>query len=165
MNSMNRSIVPWAIGAALIVSPILTSPARSAGEILYTLNTNCTIGNKEEKCKVEAVDYPTATLYRTMLPDDKVTTIRLMDTPIFRAHVWSKEAKDWDPLKTISIQIPENLVCFNTNFCVYNPNFVQAMVEKRSAQHRTPQKIMKARFDDTGEISASCFDQGCDSPL
>ena len=162
---MKKSLASLALGATLIASPILTSSARAAGEVLYTLNTSCTIADKEEKCKIEAVDYPTATLYRAILPDDKITTIRLMDNPIFRAHVWSKEAKDWEPLKTISIQIPENLVCFNANFCVYNPNFVQAAVEKRSAEHRTPQKIMKARFDDTGEISASCFDQGCDSPL
>jgi hypothetical protein len=145
------------------MSPALQSLPGDAREVLYTLTTTCTIDDKAEKCNVEAVDYPSATLYRMILPGSRVTTVRLIDDPIFRAQIWNADKKDWEALQTLTINIPDNIVCYN-NLCVNNPNFVQAALERRKG-HRLSKRIMKARFDETGEISASCFDQGCDSPL
>jgi hypothetical protein len=145
-----------AVGAVLLLAPL---PGRS--EVLYKLDTQCSLaGAPPQPCTVEAVNEGTATLYRHRI--GAVTeTIRVTEAPV-RMSRWIEASKTWEPLKAAAARFSRNTVCFNgRQLCVVNPNYLNS-VRQDNPNLLAQRDLVKVRFDSTGRMNASCYDDGCE---
>lgn len=146
----------------LVAGAALTLPgaARAADTVLYTLNTRCSIeGAAAKACVVQAVDAGTATLYRHTI--GAVTmTVRITDRPL-RMERWNGARKTWQPLKEAAARFSTNTICFNgRDLCVVNPNYLNSVRQERP-EATTGRDLVMVRFDATGRVNLSCYDDGC----
>lgn len=145
-----------AAGAALA----LPGSAAAADTVLYTLNTRCSIeGAAPKACVVQAVDAGTATLYRHTI--GAVTmTVRITDRPL-RMERWNGARKTWQPLNEAAARFSTNTICFNgRDLCVVNPNYLNSVRQERP-EATTGRDLVMVRFDATGRVNLSCYDNGC----
>lgn len=132
----------------------------AADTALYTLNTRCSIdGAAPQACVVEAVDAGTATLYRHKV--GAVTmTVRISDAPL-RMERWNGAKKTWQPLEEAAARFSTNTICFNgRDLCVVNPNYLNSVRQDRP-DATAGRDLVMVRFDDTGRVNLSCYDDGC----
>lgn len=144
-----------AVGLALLALPL---PSRS--EVLYTLETRCSIrGAAAVACSVEAVNDEGATLYRHRI-GTQTETVRITDRPI-RMALWNATSKQWRDLSRASARFSTNTVCFNGNeLCVVNPNYLNSVREDNTAA-MAGRDLVRVNFGADGRINASCYDDGC----
>ena len=151
------------LGAALSLA-LLASPLPGRAEVLYKLNTQCSLkGAEPTACTVEAVNDGSATLYRHQIGSETVT-IRITDAPVRMAR-WDAAAKQWQNLKRASARFSANTVCFNgRELCVINPNYLNSVREDNPAA-TAKRDLVKVSFGADGRINASCYDDGCEVTL
>lgn len=148
-----------ALSLALLASPL---PSRS--EVLYTLNTQCSLrGAAPVACTVEAVNQSGVTLYRHRI-GSQIATVRITDKPI-RMALWDDSAKQWRNLNRASARFSTNTVCFNgEELCVVNPNYLNSVREDNLAA-AAGRDLVRVNFGADGRINASCYDDGCEVRL
>jgi len=151
------------LGAALSLA-LLASPVPARAEVLYKLNTQCSLkGAPPSPCTVEAVNDGTVTLYRHQIGAELVT-IRVSDSPVRMAR-WDAAGKQWQNLKRASARFSANTVCFNgRDLCVINPNYLNSVREDNPAA-TAKRDLVKVNFGGDGRINASCYDDGCEVTL
>ena len=139
---------------------LLTAPLPSRSEVLYTLETRCSIrGAAPVASSVEAVNEDGATLYRHRI-GSQVETVRISDKPI-RMDLWNADARQWRAVSRASARFSTNTVCFNGNeLCVVNPNYLNSVREDNTAA-MAGRDLVRVNFGSDGRINASCYDDGC----
>lgn len=144
---------------ALSVGPA-QAQARTEGKTLYTLTTQCSIkGEKPQSCVVEAIQAGDATLYRHKLAD-RVETVRITDKPV-RMNLWDHKAKSWQNLSSAGARFSTNTICFNgRDLCVVNANYLNSVREERP-DATAGRDLVQVRFDSTGRVNLTCYDDGC----
>jgi hypothetical protein len=138
-----------------------TGPGSAAADqVLYTLNTRCSIdGAAPQACVVEAVDAGAATLYRHKVGTSTMT-VRISDTPL-RMERWNGAKKTWQPLEEAAARFSTNTICFNgRDLCVVNPNYLNSVRQDRP-DATAGRDLVMVRFDNTGRVNLSCYDDGC----
>ena len=149
-----------AAGAALALPGSAATAAATTDTVLYTLNTRCSIeGAAPKACVVQAVDAGAATLYRHTI--GAVTmTVRITDRPL-RMERWNGARKTWQPLKEAAARFSTNTICFNgRDLCVVNPNYLNSVRQERP-EATSGRDLVMVRFDATGRVNLSCYDDGC----
>jgi hypothetical protein len=164
MNTLGRLILLCTSSALWVSSLVNPAQSQNQEKPLYTAETTCLWRGKVDKCKVVATDTPDATTYRMTVANQEAMTVRLGDRPLLRAQVWNQSNQSWEGLRQLTVLIPEQVVCFNGQLCVHNPNFVNSLLREKPG-HRISKKMIRSRFDPQGEILAVCFDEGCTAPL
>lgn len=160
MPSSKCWLVPFGTTAA-VASALLLAPLPGRSEVLYKLETQCSLaGAAPQPCSVEAVNEGQATLYRHRI-GTATETIRVTEAPV-RMSRWIAGAKSWEPLKAASARFSRNTVCFNgRQLCVVNPNYLNS-VRQDNPNLLAQRDLVKVRFDSTGRMNASCYDDGCE---
>ncbi|MEB3182868.1 MAG: hypothetical protein VKN15_00585 [Cyanobacteriota bacterium] len=154
---------PWLFSGAAcaaLASAVLLDPAPGRSEVLYKLSTTCSLaGAAPQPCTVEAVNEGEATLYRHQI-GAATETIRVTDAPV-RMSRWIAASKTWEPLKDAAARFSANTVCFNgRQLCAVNPNYLNS-VRQDNPNALAQRDLVKVRFDGTGRVNASCYDDGC----
>lgn len=139
---------------------LLASPLPSRSEILYTLQTQCSLrGAAPVPCSVEAVNEEGTTLYRHRI-GARIATIRITDKPV-RMALWDGTVRQWRNLSGASARFSSNTVCFNgKELCVVNPNYLNSVREENVAA-MAGRDLVRVNFGSDGRINASCYDDGC----
>ncbi|MEB3262169.1 MAG: hypothetical protein VKK94_04335 [Cyanobacteriota bacterium] len=161
-----RSQSPW-LQVCLGFPLMLAAAALGAGavkgaesRVLYDLSTRCSVaGAAPTTCMVEAVDEGAATLYRHRI-GSVTMTVRITDRPL-RMERWNGAKKAWQPLKEAAARFSTNTICFNgRDLCVVNPNYLNSIREERP-DATAGRDLVMVRFDKTGRVNLSCYDDGC----
>ncbi|MEB3335366.1 MAG: hypothetical protein VKP70_10310 [Cyanobacteriota bacterium] len=147
----------------LVASGVLTlgfPPGQAKAEVLYTLETNCSLrGEAPVACQVQAVDEAGATLYRHTI-GSTTHTLRISDQPA-RLSLWDATSNSWKPLRNAAVRFSTNTLCLNdAQLCVVNPNYLNSLLEERLDFRG--RDLVRARFDASGRIDLLCYDTGCD---
>ncbi|MFO7628973.1 MAG: hypothetical protein R6W06_05540 [Prochlorococcaceae cyanobacterium] len=147
---------------AALASAVVLAPTPGRSEVLYKLNTQCSLaGAAPQPCTVEAVNEAQATLYRHSI-GTVTETIRVTDAPV-RMSRWIDSSKTWEPLKRAAARFSANTVCFNgRQLCVVNPNYLNS-VREDNASAMAERDLVQVRFDGSGRVNASCYDDGCET--
>jgi hypothetical protein len=148
------------LGAAVSLA-LLTLPLPGRAEVLYTLQTQCSLnGAAPVACTVEAVNDAAATLYRHRI-GDQTFTVRISDKPV-RMALWNASSKQWQSLERAAALFSTNTVCFNgAALCVVNANYLNSVREDNPAA-MAKRDLVKVHFGGDGRINASCYDDGCE---
>jgi hypothetical protein len=147
--------------AALALSP---GPAPAQGspgsKTLYSLNTQCSLkGGQPQPCVVEAIQVGDTTLYRHKIGTD-VQTVRITDNPV-RMNLWNNTSKSWQNLSGAGARFSTNTICFNgRDLCVVNANYLNSVREERP-DATAGRDLVQVRFDATGRVNLTCYDDGC----
>jgi len=139
---------------------LLAVPSPGRAEVLYKLDTTCTLkGGAPVPCSVEAVDEGAATLYRHRI--GAVTEIiRITDAPM-RMTRWNPASKKWQPLQQAGARFSTNTVCFNgLDVCAVNPNYLNS-VRQNNTTAMDQRDLVRVHFGATGRIDLTCYDEGC----
>ena len=163
MLPRSRALRCGSLATAIALTGLASSPP-AAAEILYTLQTRCSLnGATPVPCTVEAINQETFTLYRHRIGAD-ITTLRISDAPL-RMALWDRESKGWRSLTTASARFSTNTVCFNDRqLCVVNPNYLNS-VRQDNPKAMAQRDVVKVHFGADGRINASCYDEGCEVTL
>ncbi len=139
---------------------LLTAPSPGRAEVLYQLDTTCTIkGGDPVPCSVEAINEGPSTLYRHRI-GAATETIRITDSPVSMSR-WIAASKDWQPLQQAGARFSTNTVCFNgLDLCVVNPNYLNS-VRQDNATAMARRDLVRVHFGDDGRINITCYDDGC----
>ncbi|MCP9771719.1 hypothetical protein KBY66_03640 [Synechococcus sp. Tobar12-5m-g] len=139
---------------------LLTVPSPGRAEVLYKLDTTCTIkGGAPMPCTVVATNEGTATLYKHTLAAS-TETIRVKDAPI-RMDRWLTATKEWQPLSQAGARFSTNTVCFNgLDFCVVNPNYLNSVRESNPTA-TAERDLVRVHFGADGRVDITCYDDGC----
>lgn len=152
---------PWLPAAAMALPLAWAGAAGAAADtVLYALNTRCSIeGAAPQACVVEAVDTGSATLYRHKV--GAVTmTVRISDRPL-RMERWNGAKNSWQPLQEAAARFSTNTICFNgRDLCVVNPNYLNSVRQDRP-DATAGRDLVMVRFDGSGRVNLSCYDEGC----
>lgn len=144
----------------LLLSLGLLCPSPSRSEVLYNLETRCSLrGAAPVPCQVEAINEGEATLYRHRI-GEVVETIRVTNKPL-RIARWQAGDKSWQSLTTASARFSSNTICFNgRQLCVVNPNYLNSVREEQPLS-TAGRDLVKVHFGADGRVDASCYDDGC----
>jgi hypothetical protein len=139
---------------------LLTAPSPGRAEVLYKLETTCTIkGGAPVPCSVEAMNEGPSTLYLHKI-GTATETIRVTDSPV-RMSRWIPATKEWQSLQQAGARFSSNTVCFNgLDLCVVNPNYLNS-VRQDNATAMATRDLVRVHFDDDGRINITCYDEGC----
>lgn len=145
---------------AALASAVVLAPTPGRSEVLYKLDTKCSLaGAAPQPCSVEAENEGQSTLYRHRI-GTVTETIRVTEAPV-RMSRWIEASQTWAPLKTAAARFSSNTVCFNgRQLCVVNPNYLNS-VRQDNPNLLAQRDLVKVRFDSTGRMNASCYDDGC----
>ena len=145
---------------ALLAASLLGAPLVAKSEVLYKLNTQCSLGaGNPQPCQVEAINEKGATLYRQTI-GSTTETIRITDQPV-RMERWDAQTKRWQSLTSAAARFSRNTVCFNgRDLCVVNPNYLNSVVQDRS-EAMASRDLVQVFFGKDGRINLSCYDDGC----
>lgn len=157
-------LVPLIAGAALVSAALVLiggGPLRA--EPLYTLSTLCSVaGAPSSRCRVEAIDQGSVTLYRHRIGKQEVV-IGISEDPYVRMGRWDAATSQWQALSSASARLSANTVCFNgTDLCVVNPNYLNSLRQDKGAA-LNGRDLIKVTFGSDGRINAYCYDDGCPS--
>jgi hypothetical protein len=146
--------------ALAAAATLCCGPAKAQSKTLYTLNTQCSInGGPAQPCVVEATEEEDATFYRHKI-GSKTETVRITEDPV-RMTIWNATTKSWDTLSSAGALFSTNTICFNgRDLCVVNANYLNSVREERP-DTTSGRDLVKVRFDATGRVNLSCFDDGC----
>ncbi len=150
--------------AALAALAISAGPApaqtKSDSTTLYTLNTQCSLkGGQPQACVVEAIQEGDTTLYRHKI-GTAVETVRISDNPV-RMSIWNANTKSWQNLSSAGARFSTNTICFNgRDLCVVNANYLNSVREERP-DATAGRDLLQVRFDSTGRVNLTCYDDGC----
>ena len=144
----------------LLAASLLGTPLGARSEVLYKLNTQCSLGaGNPQPCQVEAINEKGATLYRHTL-GSTTETIRISDQPV-RMDRWDAKAKGWQSLSSAAARFSRNTVCFNgRDLCVVNPNYLNSVEEDRP-EAMAGRDLVQVFFGKDSRINLSCYDAGC----
>ncbi|MBE9154683.1 MULTISPECIES: hypothetical protein [unclassified Cyanobium] len=154
-----RQLLPVALTAATALTwALLPAPARS--EVLYTLETQCSLKQgAAQACTVEATEQDGTTLYRHTI-GDRVVLIRIEAEPS-RMSLWNPSNNLWTYLTSAGALLSSNTVCFNgMDLCVVNPNYLNSLVEEKPALYEG-RDLVRVKFGIDGRVDLSCFDTAC----
>ena len=145
---------------ALLAASLLGAPLLARAEVLYKLNTQCSLGaGNPQPCLVEAINEKGATLYRQTI-GSSTETIRITDQPV-RMERWDAQTKAWQSLTSAAARFSRNTVCFNgRDLCVVNPNYLNSVVQDRP-EAMAGRDLVQVFFGKDGRINLSCYDDGC----
>ena len=148
----------------LVCLAVLAWPQPSRAEVLYRLNTRCSVnGAAPVACTVEASNENQVTLYRHEIGAQRIT-VRISDGPV-RMDRWDSQGKRWQSLRTAAARFSTNTVCFNDReLCVVNPNYLNSVVQD-NPNSMAQRDLVKVHFGSDGRINASCYDDGCEVTL
>lgn len=131
--------------------------------LLYSLETDCSVKDVENRCKVEAFDGLDTTVYRTTVNSDRIS-FRLVDRNELRgAQIWDQASKSWRGLDRLSLNFKANELCINgRELCLINPNYFASLREDYPYLRAD---LIVARFDlKDGRLAAICYSQeACDA--
>jgi hypothetical protein len=146
--------------AALAAVSLCSGPALAQSKTLYTLSTQCSIeGGPAQPCVVEATEEEDATFYRHKI-GSTTQTVRITENPV-RMTIWDAKSKSWQTLSSAAARFSTNTICFNgRDLCVVNANYLNSVREERP-ETTAGRDLVKVRFDDTGRVNLSCYDDGC----
>lgn len=160
---MNRcSLLPHCTGLGAAVSlALLTLPLPGRADVLYTLQTRCSLNAAAAvPCTVEAVNDAAATRYRHRIGNQTIT-VRISDKPV-RMAIWNASSQTWQSLERAAARFSTNTVCFNGfGLCVVNANYLNSVREDNPAA-MAKRDLVKVHFGADGRINASCYDDGCE---
>ncbi|MFY8149248.1 MAG: hypothetical protein ACOVNL_08535 [Prochlorococcaceae cyanobacterium] len=144
------------------LSALLVAPPAARAEVLYTLDTTCTLrGGAAQPCQVQAQEDDEATLYRQTVGKE-VITIRITDRPI-RMSLQKKGSKEWSNLTNAGARFSTNTICFNNrDLCVVNPNYLNSVREENPGSLEGRDLVM-VHFGPDGRVNISCYDEGCEA--
>jgi len=144
----------------LIAGSLLGAPLAARSEVLYKLNTQCSLdGGKAQPCQVVASNTGNATLYRHTI-GPVTESIRISDKPV-RMERWEAQGKRWQSLTSAEARFSSNTVCFNGRaLCVVNPNYLNSVRQDRS-EALAGRDLVEVFFGNDGRINLSCYDDGC----
>jgi hypothetical protein len=153
-------------GASTLVSALLlpglpAALAEAKGEVLYKLETTCTIkGGAAQACVVEAVEQSDATIYTHRI-GKQVVKIRISDSPVSMS-LWDAGQKDWLVLNSAGARFSTNTICFNgRDLCVVNPNYLNSVREDRT-EALAGRDLVGVKFSRDGRVSLTCYDDACE---
>ncbi len=153
------------LGLAALAAAALSAgpgPAQSAGtsKTLYSLNTQCSLkGGQPQPCVVEAIQDGDTTLYRHKI-GDTVKTVRITENPV-RMAIWNASSKSWQNLTSAGARFSRNTICFNgQDLCVVNANYLNSVREERD-DATAGRDLVQVRFDSSGRVNLTCYDDGC----
>lgn len=159
---MSRSI-SMSLLLGVITLGVAQPPAQARTEpmeTLYTLETTCTVaGGASEPCVVEATTTAEGTSYRHTI-GERVHTVRISDGPT-RMSLWDAGTSTWKPLSSAAARFSTNTICFNgVDLCAVNANYLNSVREERP-EATAGRDLVQVRFDDSGRVNLSCYDDGC----
>jgi hypothetical protein len=148
------------VGAVLLAG-LSADPATARGQVLYQLDTTCTIkGGAAQPCVVEAVDEGDTTIYTHRI-GQQVVKIRVSDSPVSMS-LWNKSQKDWVVLNSAGARFSTNTICFNgRDLCVVNPNYLNSVREDRT-EALAGRDLVGVKFSRDGRVSLTCYDEACE---
>jgi len=146
--------------AAAAATMLGAGSAQAQSQTLYKLDTQCRIkGANPQKCMVEAIQEGDATLYRHTM-GNRVETVRISDAPV-RMTLLNNTSKTWDNLSSAAARFSTNTICFNgQDLCVVNANYLNSIREERP-DASAGRDLIQVRFDQSGRVNVTCFDDGC----
>lgn len=153
--------IPLMLAALAVGVVVPSAQARTeAPEVLYTLQTSCSVaGGEPEPCVVEATQTAEGTTYRHVI-GGRVETVRISDAPV-RMTLWDAGTKTWTPLSSAAARFSTNTICFNgRDLCVVNANYLNSVREDRP-EAAAGRDLVQVRFDDSGRVHLTCYDDGC----
>ncbi|TVS06697.1 MAG: hypothetical protein EA413_03175 [Cyanobium sp. PLM2.Bin73] len=160
--SMSPSMSMPLLLAAMALGLVLPSAEARAEptETLYSLETRCSVaGGEPEPCVVEATKDAEGTTYRHTI-GERVETVRISDAPV-RMSVWDPSKNTWNPLNSAAARFSTNTICFNgRDLCVVNANYLNSVREERP-DATAGRDLVQVRFDDSGRVDLTCYDDGC----
>ncbi|WP_161795865.1 hypothetical protein [Synechococcus sp. GFB01] len=108
---------------------------------------------------VEATEEGDATFYRHRI-GTVTETVRITENPV-RMTIWDASSKSWQTLSGAAARFSTNTICFNgRDLCVVNANYLNSVRQDRP-ETTAGRDLVKVRFDDTGRVNLSCYDDGC----
>ena len=158
---MNRSVV-LLLGSALGVAVAASSPARADTELIYRLDTTCTLGQgNPQPCEVEALEVGDATEYRHRL-GSRTISYRILDDPSVRIEGRKASGDPWSSVRNAWIRFSSNELCFNDRaFCVVNPTFLADVRADAKGSAFQGRDTVGLAFGPSGRVDVACFDDGC----
>ena len=158
--TLRRAGLGLAVATALLLAPQLTLAGSARSEVLYKLTTKCSLnGGPALACEVEAANEQAATLYRHQI-GSTISTIRITDKPVTMGS-WNQTTKGWQPLSKAAARFSTNTICFNgRDLCVVNANYLNSVREERP-DATAGRDLLQVRFDSTGRVNLTCYDDGC----
>jgi hypothetical protein len=166
-----ENVLPMARLMPLMLAAIavaLVSPSAQARtepvDTLYSLETSCSLAGAEpEPCVVEATQDAEGTTYRHTLgerPETVSVTVRISDAPV-RMSLWDAGRNIWTPLSSAAARFSTNTICFNgVDLCAVNANYLNSVREERP-DATAGRDLVQVRFDDSGRVDLTCYDDGC----
>ncbi|KMM16961.1 hypothetical protein SYNGFB01_07385 [Synechococcus sp. GFB01] len=153
-------VLPCLGGSVLAAAGLCSGPALAQSRTLYTLSTQCSIrGGQPQACVVEATEEGDATFYRHRI-GTVTETVRITENPV-RMTIWDASSKSWQTLSGAAARFSTNTICFNgRDLCVVNANYLNSVRQDRP-ETTAGRDLVKVRFDDTGRVNLSCYDDGC----
>ncbi|WP_296445671.1 hypothetical protein [Vulcanococcus sp.] len=147
-----------AFGLALAASP----PLRAKTELIYSLDTTCTIGQgKPQPCQVEALEVGDATEYRHRL-GARTISYRILEDPYVRIEGRRASGDPWRSVRNAWINFGTNELCFNDRaFCVVNPTFLADVKADAEGPAFEERQTVGLAFGPSGRVDIACFDDGC----
>jgi hypothetical protein len=158
---MKRSVV-LLLGSALGLALAASSPARAETELIYSLDTTCTIGRgKPQPCQVEALEVGDATEYRHRL-GARTISYRILEDPYVRIEGRRASGDPWSSVRNAWINFSANELCFNDRaFCVVNPTFLDDVKADAEGPALEDRQTVGLAFGPSGRVDIACFDDGC----
>jgi hypothetical protein len=149
-----------ALAAAALTAGAAMAQGTTQSTPLYTLNTQCSLkGGQPQTCVVEAIQDGDTTLYRHKI-GASVETVRISDNPV-RMSLWDAKTKSWQNLSSAGARFSTNTICFNgRDLCVVNANYLNSVREALPSA-TAGRDLVQVRFDNTGRVNLSCYDDGC----
>ena len=158
---MNRPVL-LLLGSALGWVALAWSPVRAETEVIYSLDTTCTLGSGQpQPCQVEAVEVDNTTEYRHRL-GARTISYRILDAPYVRIEGRKADGDPWSSVRNAWISFPTNELCFNDRaFCVVNPTFLADVKADARGSAFEQRDTVGLAFNPDGRVDVACFDDGC----
>jgi len=158
---MKRPVV-LLLGSALGLTVAASPPALAESELIYSLDTTCTIGKgKPQPCQVEALEVGDATEYRHRL-GARTISYRILEDPTVRIEGRKSSGDPWSSVRNAWINFNTNQLCFNDRaFCVVNPTFLADVKADAQGPAFDDRQTVGLAFSPSGRVDIACFDDGC----
>ena len=158
---MKRPVV-LLLGSALGLAVVALPPARAQSELIYSLDTTCTIGKgNPQPCQVEALEVGDATEYRHRL-GARTISYRILEDPYVRIEGRKSSGDPWSSVRNAWINFNTNQLCFNDRaFCVVNPTFLADVKADAKGPAFDDRQTVGLAFSPSGRVDIACFDDGC----
>jgi len=158
---MKRPVV-LLLGSALGLAVAASPPALAQSELIYSLDTTCTIGQgKPQPCQVEALEVGDATEYRHRL-GARTISYRILEDPYVRIEGRKSSGDPWSSVRNAWINFNTNQLCFNDRaFCVVNPTFLADVKADAKGPAFEDRQTVGLAFGPSGRVDIACFDDGC----